>query len=67
MLLARIRFAGIAMICAALSLVVWKTRFQRTQPDRGAGSGEARRELTIPVEIVEAGEEPRLHEVRLLR
>lgn len=67
MLIERIRLAGIAMICAAISLATWKTfglGMAGQVPDEGAVAGE---DLTIPIEIVVAGEEPRLHEVRIPR
>lgn len=75
MLLERIRIAGITMIVAAMSVAGWKTfavgpagaahddtiRPISTAPPDG---GEV---LTIPVEIVEAGQAPRLHEIRVTR
>lgn len=75
MLLERIRIAGITMIVAAMSVAGWKTfagspaeagyddsiRPVSTAPPGGDGV------LTIPVEIVEAGEAPRIHEVRITR
>lgn len=67
MLLERIRLAGIAMICAAISLAAWKV-FGRGMAGATPGAEAAAREdLTIPIEIVVAGEEPRLHEVRVPR
>ena len=75
MFLDRVRFLGIALICAALTLVAWKTVARNREPMpydetvrpvsavTPAGGGE----LTIPVEIVEAGEFPRIHEVRIAR
>ncbi len=75
MLLERIRILGIALIVAALSVSTWKTLGANRSPAAGsdghspapvAHSG-AKAEWTIPVEIVEAGGEPRLHEVRVTR
>ena len=75
MLLERIRIAGITMIVAALSVAGWKAfaggRVEPAVDDSirpvstvlPAGNAV----LTIPVEIVEAGEAPRLHEVRVTR
>lgn len=73
MLLDRLQSLGILLICAAMSVAGWKTLSARS-----AVSGDAvrpvsvavapgRGELTIPVEIVESGEEPRFHEVRVTR
>lgn len=71
----RVRALGITLIVAAVSVSAWKTlgaipllasredgakTVAVTQP-------AVRAEWTIPVEIVEAGEEPRLHEVRVNR
>jgi hypothetical protein len=75
MLVERTRIAGIALIAAALAVTIWKTfaagpemlardesiRSVSTAPAGGAA------ELTIPVEIVETGEAPRFHEVRVTR
>ena len=73
MLLERIRIAGITMIVAAISVTGWKSfaggRAEASFDDsaRSASSTlpDAKGVLTIPVEIVEAGEAPRLHEVRV--
>lgn len=75
MLLERIRMVGIALIVAALSVSAWKTLgANRLLVTRGAPAPAVpaavpgvRAEWTIPVEIVEAGEAPRLHEVRVNR
>lgn len=75
MLLERIRILGIALIVAALSVSVWKSfagnrgltaQGEATMPV-AAGHPAGKAEWTIPVEIVEAGGEPRLHEVRVTR
>ncbi len=64
----RIRNTGFALIGAAFSLAAWKSV---ASASRAEGRGEAmptpagRAVLTIPVEIVEAGKAPRLHEVRI--
>jgi len=71
MLLDRIRNTGIALICVALSVVAWKVLAARGADDEAVPSSVAvapvagRGELTIPIEIVEFGEEPRLHQVRV--
>jgi hypothetical protein len=71
MLLDRIRNTGIALICVALAVAGWKVFAGRAADDGGAPSAVSvvpaagRGELTIPVEIVEFGEEPRLHQVRV--
>lgn len=73
MLLERIRIAGITMIVAAISLTSWKALAGRpaeaSMDDSIRSVSNAapggRGVLTIPVEIVEAGEAPRLHEVRV--
>ncbi len=71
MLLDRIRNTGIALICVALSVVGLKVLAVRVADDESVPSSVAvvpaagRGELTIPVEIVEFGEEPRLHQVRV--
>ena len=75
MLLERIRIAGITMIVAAMSVAGWKafaggpveaTRDDSIRPVSTASAG-GNSVLTIPVEIVEAGQAPRLHEVRVTR
>jgi hypothetical protein len=72
MLLERIRMVGVALIVAALSVSAWKTLGVNRQlaarevPAPAAMPG-TRAEWTIPVEIVETGEAPRLHEVRVNR
>jgi hypothetical protein len=64
MLLDRLRNLGIALLCAALTLATWKVR-------RGAEavspSNVAVGDLTIPVEIVEAGQAPQHREIRVGR
>jgi hypothetical protein len=73
MLLDRIRNTGIALICVAFSLAAWKSFAGRAANPGGAAppvasvTAAGRGELTIPVEIVESGEEPRLHQVRVTR
>ena len=73
MLFERLQSLGILLICAAMSVAGWKTLSARS-----SRSGDAvrpasatvvpgRSELTIPVEIVESGEEPRFREVRVTR
>jgi hypothetical protein len=75
MLLERIRNTGIALIGAAMSVAAWKgfagnqvvaSRDDTVRPVSTLLPG-GRSELTIPVEIVEAGEAPRLHKVRVTR
>lgn len=71
----RVRFLGIALICAALTLAAWKTVARNREPmpydetlrPVSAVTPSSGGELTIPVEIAEAGEFPRIHEVRLAR
>jgi hypothetical protein len=75
MLLERIRIAGISMIVAAISVTGWKSfagarveaSFDEEARAAGPSSPISRSVLTIPVEIVESGEAPRLHEVRVTR
>lgn len=75
MLLERIRIVGIALIVAALSVSAWKTlgvnRALASREEPAVSVPVAppgvRAEWTIPVEIVETGEAPRLREVRLTR
>jgi hypothetical protein len=72
MLLERIRMVGVALMIVALSVSAWKTLGGKRQlvarevpaPAVMPGTGA---EWTIPVEIVETGEAPRLHEVRVNR
>lgn len=75
MLLERIRIAGITMIVAAMSVAGWKTFAVgpvetayddsiRPVSTSLSGGDEV---LTIPVEIVEAGQAPRIHEIRVTR
>lgn len=75
MLLERIRIAGITMIVAAMSVAGWKTfavgRVETAydasiRPVSTSLSG-GEEVLTIPVEIVEAGQAPRIHEIRVTR
>ena len=75
MLLERIRIAGITMIVAAMSVSGWKALAGRPvdatpddsiRPVSTASRGD-KSVLTIPIEIVEAGEAPRFHEVRVTR
>jgi hypothetical protein len=74
-LLERIRMVGVALIVAALSVSAWKTLGGSRQLVAREGPATAvppampgaRAEWTIPVEIVETGEAPRLHEVRVNR
>jgi hypothetical protein len=69
----RVRNTGFALIGAALSVVAWKTVALGSRPDgRGNAAGPEGMPaqagpavLTIPVEIVEAGKAPRLHEIRV--
>jgi hypothetical protein len=75
MLLERIRIAGITMIVAAMSVAGWKTF--AVAPVEAAYDASIRpvstslsggeEVLTIPVEIVEAGQAPRIHEIRVTR
>lgn len=73
MLLDRLQSLGILLICAAMSVAGWKTLSARSAPTgeavrpTSAAASPARGELTIPVEIVESGEEPRFREVRVNR
>lgn len=75
MLLARLQSLGILLICAALAVAGWKTVAAR-RAGQVVGGGDTpgaaavspgRGELTIPVEIVVSGEEPRLREIRVSR
>lgn len=75
MLLERIRIAGITMIVAAMSVAGWKTfavgpaeaaHDDSIRPVSTTVSG-GEEVLTIPVEIVEAGQAPQLHEIRVTR
>ena len=65
MFLDRLRNLGIALICAALSLATWKLRAGGDQTASPASVPVG--ELTIPVEIVEAGQAPQLREIRVAR
>lgn len=75
MLLERIRIAGISMIVAAISVTGWKSfagapveaSFDEEASSAATSSPSSKGVLTIPVEIVESGEAPRLHEVRVTR
>lgn len=74
MLLPRIQSLAILFICAALAIAGWKALAPRggssdeASVRSGGGSASAGRgELTIPVEIVVSGEEPRLREIRVSR
>ena len=75
MLLERIRNTGIVLIGAAMSVAAWKTLAGNSVAAAADESIRSistalpggRGELTIPVEIVESGEAPRLHEVRVTR
>lgn len=64
MLFDRLRNMGIALILSALSLAAWKTvRWHQESPTEGSVPPAAG--LTIPVEIVEAGQAPKLREIRV--
>ncbi|MEK7953947.1 hypothetical protein [Luteolibacter soli] len=65
MLIDRLRNLGIALICTALTLAAWKIRLrgQAVAPRSSVPMGE----LTIPVEIVEAGQAPQVREIRMAR
>jgi hypothetical protein len=66
MLFDRLRITGVALLVSALSLAAWKTaRRQQESPDEGSVLPAAG--LTIPVEIVEAGQAPKLREIRVGR
>ena len=65
MLIDRLRNLGIALICTALSLAAWKLRLRGEET--AAPSSVPLGELTIPVEIVEAGQAPQLREIRVTR
>lgn len=73
MLLDHLQSLGILLICAAMSVAGWKTLSARSAPSGDAlrpassAASPGRGELTIPVEIVESGEEPRFREVRVTR
>ncbi len=69
MLFERLRVAGITMILAAAAMVAWKVGVRRWDvgPELRLGREELRSEMTIPIEIVEAGEDPRADEVRIHR
>ena len=73
MLLDRLQSLGILLICAAMSVAGWKTLSARSAVSSdavrpvSATLSPGRGELTIPVEIVESGEEPRFHDVRVTR
>ncbi|MCW1886802.1 hypothetical protein OKA04_18830 [Luteolibacter flavescens] len=61
----RFKNLGIALVCVAFTLAAWKlrTRGQEAVPISSVPMGE----LTIPVEIVEAGQAPRVREIRVSR
>ena len=67
----RIRNLGFALIGAAISLAAWKSvavnSLEAANGEPVGPESPNRRVLTIPVEIVETGEEPRLHEIRVSR
>jgi hypothetical protein len=73
MLLDRLQSLGILLICAAMSVAGWKSLSARSAAPVdairpvSAGVSPGRGELTIPVEIVESGEEPRFRDVRVTR
>jgi len=75
MQLDRLQFLGILLICAAMAVAGWKTVVARGGASAGgasvrseaSGASLGRGELTIPVEIVISGEEPRLREIRVSR
>ena len=66
----RIKLIGLAVICAALTLAVHRTLANSSGPvDRSVMPVSATQDgtavWTIPVEIVETGQAPRLHQVPL--
>jgi hypothetical protein len=65
MVIDRLRNLGIVLICAALSLAAWKIRLRGEEAS--STSSVPVGELTIPVEIVEAGQAPQLREIRVAR
>lgn len=65
MLLDRLRNLGIALVCAALTLATWKLRGHGAEAVSPSNAGVG--ELTIPVEIVEAGQAPQHREIRVSR
>jgi hypothetical protein len=65
MVIDRLRHLGIVLICAALSLAAWKMRLRGEEVSSAASVPVG--ELTIPVEIVEAGQAPQLREIRVAR
>lgn len=65
MFLNRLRNLGISLICVALSLAAWKLRARGDET--GSPASVPLGELTIPVEIVEAGQAPQLREIRVAR
>jgi hypothetical protein len=65
MLIDRLRNLGIALICVALTLAAWKLRLRGEEA--ASPSSVPMGELTIPVEIVEAGQAPQLREIRIAR
>ena len=65
MLIDRFRNLGIVLLCAALSLAAWKLRLRGEEV--ASPSQVPLGELTIPVEIVEAGQAPQLREIRVTR
>lgn len=65
MVVDRFRNLGIALICVALTLAAWKLRARGEESV--TPSSVPLGELTIPVEIVEAGQAPQLREIRVSR
>jgi hypothetical protein len=65
MFIDRLRNLGIALICTALTLAAWKLRAR--DEAIASPSSVPVGELTIPVEIVEAGHAPQLREIRVVR
>jgi hypothetical protein len=65
MLLDRLRNLGFALIGVALTVATWKLRSRGDQA--GSPANVSVGELTIPVEIVEAGQAPQVREIRVAR
>lgn len=69
----RIKIAGLALLCAALTLAARRTiantssagaADQAVRPVSSVAAPGAEPAWVIPVEIVETGEAPRIHQVR---
>lgn len=62
-----VRITGIALVLAVIGLGAWKVFGTVPTPDSKMINDAMVGDLRVPIEIVEAGEEPQIHIVRVTR